>query len=145
MIDIAMWQVWVFLSLIMFLLEVFYPMFFFAALGAAALVSMVFSFFFNIQIQFLVFSISALVVFFAVRPKVLKKLYTSDNTKTNAEAIIGKEGVVVEDIGKTNGRIKIGDETWIGISINNQEIKKGETVIVEQIDGIKLYVKRKGG
>jgi membrane protein implicated in regulation of membrane protease activity len=145
MIQIDMWQIWILISLMLFVAEVFYPVFFFAALGFAALISMIFSFFLNKEMQLLIFSISGLVVFFAVRPVILKHLYKSNTLKTNTDAMIGKIGIVIEDIGRDSqyGRIKLGDETWIAVSVGNTEIRKGDTVIVERIDGVKLYVKKK--
>jgi membrane protein implicated in regulation of membrane protease activity len=143
MIHIEMWQVWSIVSLGLFVAELFYPVFFFAALGVASAVTVIASLFLNTQAQLGVFSFVSLVVFFAVRPKILKRLYSKDNVKTNTDAMIGKKGIVIEDIlPNRQGRIKIGDETWIGVSTNNEKIEKENVVVVERVEGVKLYVKK---
>ncbi len=144
------WQIWVLITLFLFVAEVFHPVFFFAALGMAAAVSTIFAFFFSIEIQLIAFAVTGFIVFFAIRPSVLKYLYSSKEVKTNISAMVGRAAIVTEDIvpEENKGRVKVGEETWIGISINSKPIKKGEKVIVVKTEGTKLFVikeKNNGG
>lgn len=64
--------------------------------------------------------------------------------KTNIDTIIGKKGVVLEDITRHNyGLVKVGMEQWRAGS--DEEIKKGEEVTVAAISGVTLSVKKEGG
>lgn len=55
------------------------------------------------------------------------------------EGMIGRKAVVVDDIDAENGRVLIGDEYWKAVS--EKPIVTGETVIVEQTDGLTLRVR----
>ncbi len=136
------WQIWVLVTLSLFVAEVFHPVFFFAALGTAAAIATVSSFFVSLELQLLVFATSGLVVFFAIRPSVLKYIYSSKETKTNISAMEGKTAIVIEDIipESNQGRVKVGEETWIGISMDSTTIQKGERVVIVKAEGTKLYV-----
>ncbi len=138
------WQIWILITLALFVAEVFHPVFVFAALGVAALMSAVSSLFFPLDIQFGVFAISGFIVFFAIRPSVLKYFYSSSEIKTNISAMEGKSAIVTEDIiPKSNkGRVKTGEETWIGVSVDSKVINKGEKVVIVKAEGTKLYVKK---
>lgn len=63
--------------------------------------------------------------------------------KTNLDAIIGKEGVVEEDIPPRGvGRIKVGGISWAAYTDDRENtVKKGEYVKVLDIDGVKLLCK----
>jgi len=62
--------------------------------------------------------------------------------KTGSEGLIGEEGEAQTDIiGK--GKVFIHGELWNAKS--DEQIKKGERVMVEKVDGLILIVKKKGG
>ncbi|OQX85865.1 MAG: hypothetical protein B6D55_06910, partial [Candidatus Omnitrophica bacterium 4484_70.2] len=61
---------------------------------------------------------------------------------TGKESLIGKVGVALTDINK-KGKVEIEGSIWTALS--QDYIKKDEEVIVERIEGLKLWVKRKVG
>jgi len=63
--------------------------------------------------------------------------------QTNVEALIGKKGIVIEDIipHQKVGRIKIEGEDWMAISVD-QEITEGTLVKILGVDGAKLIVSK---
>jgi membrane protein implicated in regulation of membrane protease activity len=64
--------------------------------------------------------------------------------KTNIDAIIGRTGVVQQDISRNeSGMVKIGNEQWHARS--DEDIKTGEEVVVLSIQGITLTVKKTEG
>lgn len=147
MIHIEAWHLWIVLCLALFVAEVFHPVFIFAALGMAAAISALFAVFVDARIQLLIFAASALAIFFTLRPAVLKHLYSSKDIKTNVQAMIGKTGVVVDEIGPglKTGSVKVGGEVWIGISSAKERIGRNETVSIVDVEGTKLYVKKGDG
>lgn len=60
---------------------------------------------------------------------------------TNAQALIGKEGIVLEAIGfDTAGLVKIGGQEWMAKSIN-QSLAVGDRCVVKQIRGCHVVVR----
>ena len=59
---------------------------------------------------------------------------------TGYEELIGEEGVAMMDFEKGKGKVFIKGEIWNAVS--EDDIKKDDTVIVEQVKGLTLYVKR---
>jgi len=65
--------------------------------------------------------------------------------KTNIDAIIGRTGIVLQSIAKNfDGRVRVGNERWKARA--EQDIGKGEEIVVTSISGATLIVsKTKGG
>ena len=62
--------------------------------------------------------------------------------ETNAYSIIGKTGIVTQDINPTHsvGQVKISNEIWSAKTSDNSIIKKGSQIEVVSIDGVKAVV-----
>ena len=132
-------------AIVLFIGEILSPGFLLACFGIACLVAGVVAYYdMGFGAQMLTFSISTLVVFFGIRPFVLKYLHTSpETTKTNVEALIGKIGVVSEriDPATAKGRTIVGGEDWRAIAIDDTEIAAGDKIEVVRVEGTKLFVK----
>lgn len=93
-------------------------------------------------IQLIVFfGLSAVLVLFT-KPFVMKYLKIGKE-KTNVNAIIGREGTVIEEINNLHptGLVKISGQTWTARSIaDDQIIAVDSIVIVERIEGVKVIV-----
>ncbi|HOP86832.1 MAG TPA: nodulation protein NfeD [Syntrophorhabdaceae bacterium] len=63
--------------------------------------------------------------------------------KTGSEGLVGEEGEAKTDVNDDNGKVFVHGELWNARS--KEQIKKGEKVIVEKVDGLILVVKKKGG
>ncbi|AHE95444.1 serine protease [Thermocrinis ruber] len=59
---------------------------------------------------------------------------------TGYEELIGEEGVAMVDFEKGKGKVFIKGEIWNAVS--EDDIKKDDIVIVEQVKGLTLYVKK---
>ncbi len=59
---------------------------------------------------------------------------------TGYEELIGEEGVAMVDFEKGKGKVFIKGEIWNAVS--EDDIKKDDTVIVEQVKGLTLYVRK---
>jgi membrane-bound serine protease (ClpP class) len=59
---------------------------------------------------------------------------------TGYEELIGEEGVAMVDFEKGKGKVFIKGEIWNAVS--EDEIKKDDTVIVERVKGLTLYVRK---
>lgn len=91
----------------------------------------------------LFFGVSILLLIFT-RPFAVH--YINKNTvKTNADSLIGQTAVVTEDISnlKSTGQVQIRGQIWTARSEKQEnEIQAGEKVVIQEISGVKLIVRR---
>ena len=111
--------------------------------AAASLCSLFVSYFTNnLFIQLLVFSLVSIFTLIFTKPILYKIFKTDKKEKTNADAVIGKTGIVTDEITDlTNGRVKVSSKSWMATS--NENLSKGTKVEVLDIIGAKLVVKKK--
>lgn len=111
--------------------------------AGGALVAFIVSLFYdNLLVESVLFVVVSLVLLFFTRP-IVKKYFNSTRTKTNYEAIIGKEALVtatIDNINATGWAVVDGLE-WSARSVDGAIIEKGTKVIVESISGVKLMVR----
>ena len=72
-----------------------------------------------------------------------KRLQKPEPVGTNADRVLGAQGVVTEDIDNllAQGRVSVLGNSWAARSARPQEkIPAGEQVTVERIEGVKLLV-----
>ena len=139
-----MWQIWLIIAILFFILEMMGPGFLLFWFGVGALITTVVSIFVdNVIIQIGVFAISSTLLLFCTKPFV-KKVTQNKSVLTNAYSIIGKDGIVTKEINtlKGSGQIKINEEIWSAKSSTNDIIPEGTTVTVLQIDGVKALVEK---
>lgn len=108
-----------------------------------ALLVLVFSSFIDsILLQIILFAIVSISLLFIATKNIVKK-DKDYKYNTNLQGMIGKVGTVKSDILKNNvGIVVVDGEKWSAISINNDIIKKEESVEVIKIEGVKLIVRK---
>ena len=91
--------------------------------------------------QFIVFIAASAVALIATKPLV-KKLKAKGKTATNADMVIGKNGIVTEEItnDKFAGKVKVAGQEWSAVTADGSEIPKNSKVLVKEISGVKLIV-----
>lgn len=133
---------WLIIGLLFLLLEVGTPgLFFFLSVAVGAFLASIAAFFGTcIHIQcIIVFTVSLATLFIL---KKYSKQTKAPTYKTNTEALIHQEAVVVETIEpRKTGRIKIKGEEWPAISQPGYIHHKGSVVIIVGIEGNKLIIK----
>ena len=77
-----------------------------------------------------------------VTKPLVKKLRKNGKTATNADMVIGKTGIVTEDItnDKFAGSVKVAGQMWSAVTSDGSEIPKNSKVKIIKIDGVKLVV-----
>ncbi len=143
----SVWLIWLLISIVLFILEIFTPGFFAACLGiAAAIDSIVILIFPEISsiLQIIIFSILSIVAFILVRPVALKYLYKNDKgNSTNADGLIGKKGKIVKSITPSEfGSMKIYGDEFTAISEDGTPIEEGTEVEIIKLAGNKVIVKK---
>ena len=138
------WHIWAIIAIVLVVGEILtsgFALICFAvgaiggAIGAAAGASL--------EWQLGIFAIATFVAFLAVRP-LLKKLSSKDQIQTNADALIGRTGRVVEriEVGGT-GRVAVDGDIWQAETTEQTDVVVGEKVEIVSRESIILTVKRK--
>ena len=96
----------------------------------------------SILVQIVIFLLVSILSLVITKP-IVSKYFSRKIVKTNADALIGKTGVVIEKIvpGHT-GQVKINGQMWSAVA-EDEPINEDELVIVQKISGVKLVVTKK--
>ena len=87
-------------------------------------------------VQVLTFAVTAVVLLFAVRPPAKRwMLRHTPTTLTNAEALVGRQAVVLHEVSQLGGRVKLAGEVWSARSKDPVVIRENSVVYVHKIDG----------
>ena len=138
-----MWQLWLILCGFFLVLEMITAGFFVFWFGIGSIFAMITSFFTdNLIIQTAVFVITSTILLFFTKPFVEHYLRKGKLVATNAFSIIGKVGIVTEDINTNEGtgQIKIEGDIWSAKSDGDKIIPAGTDVMIYKIDGVKAFV-----
>ena len=95
----------------------------------------------NLFYQTVAFVIVSAISLCATKPLV-KKLRAKGKTATNADMVIGKTGIVTEEItnDKFAGKVKVAGQEWSAITADGSEIPENSKITVLKIEGVKLVV-----
>ena len=128
-----LWQVWAVVAVICLILEMTAGDFFIIcfSIGAvfAAITALIGG---NIYWQLLLFAIFTLISLFWVRPFAQRYLHKGeDNRVSNADALMGRQGRVVESVKADGfGRVQIDGDIWKAVTNEPQDIPEGTNVRV---------------
>lgn len=135
---------WLIAGLILLILEVGVPgLFFFISFAIGSCVAAFFAFFeFSLYVQCWTALGTSLICFSVLKYITSsKKLVVQEDNKTNVDALIGQEALVVVAIEpRTPGRIKIKGEEWPALSLHGTACHQGSVVTIVRIEGNKLIV-----
>lgn len=93
----------------------------------------------DMTIQIAVFVVVSIISLLLTK-KIVKKVRGKEPERTNLDRVIGKVGIVTEEITKLEpGEVKVDGKKWSAIS--TKKIKVGSKVEILSIDGVKLNVK----
>ena len=136
-----MWLMWLIIIILLTVLEVVTINLVSIWFIVSGIVSLFLSFIIDsFYIQFFIFVLLGLILMILTRPYLVKKL-TKNKVTTNLDRVIGMEGIVTEEITKIKtGEVKVDGKRWSAIS--NENIKVGSIVNIEDIDGVKLIVRK---
>ena len=95
----------------------------------------------GLPVQIILFLVVSIALMLLVRPLAKKKV-TGEVVPTNADSLIGRKLVVIEEVNnrEKTGKAKVGDIDWTLRSLNGTVIPKDSIVVVKEIEGTKLQV-----
>jgi membrane protein implicated in regulation of membrane protease activity len=147
------WQVWIVLSALLLIAEMFAPGFWLASVAVGCLAAGIAGLLpIGLVGQILVFTGSSLLSLFGLRPVLVRRFLHSRGTevRTNVEALVGKSGVVVRRFDPVTriGRVVVDGEDWRGALLeagSGPPLEPGTRIIVVQVDGTTLVVEKEAG
>ena len=137
-----MWQTWLIIAGITFVLEMFTAGFLVFWFGISALFVMLLSFFISdLIIQTTIFIILSIILILSTRPLVNKFIATK-TVKTNVFSLVGKKAQVIKELNPIEGKgqIKVNGEVWSAEEIHGETVPVGTEVEINEISGVKAIV-----
>lgn len=140
------WIVFLIISLICFIVEIYTPTMFFLNFAAAGIVCTLLALFTdNYNILIPIFTVLSIIFILFLRP--LLNINPNKEKKHSFESqYIGQTATAITDINAFSGRLKIYDEDWEARTTNEDapEIKKGSKVKIISHDDLTMFVEKKG-
>lgn len=140
---LQMWIIWVIVAVVMFGIEAIIPDLVTIWFGIGAVITAVVSIFVEpLWIQGLVFVFVSGLSLLITRPLIMKNM-KANQVKDNAEALIGKIGIVIRkiDVIEGVGQVKVRGIIWSAIS-DDEILEVDERVKIIGIEGVKLKVEK---
>ncbi len=96
----------------------------------------------SLWVQAMVFAVVSLATLLLVRPLATRLLQPHGKIPTNADRLLGRQGVVTETVDNlaAAGQVKVAGQVWTARSENGERIFAGEQVSILRIEGVKLIV-----
>ena len=94
-------------------------------------------------LQIAAFIIVSTILLLVMRPLAKKHLHIGQE-KTNTDSLIGRTEMIrtTVDNNAGTGMLKLGDVEWRAVSEDGSVIPEGTLVVIEKIEGTKLFVRR---
>ena len=128
-----LWQMWAVIAVVCLILELMAGDFFIICFSIGA----VFTAFVaavggGIYLQLLTFAVFSLISLFWVRPFAKRYLHKGEDKRiSNADALMGRQGRVVETIQAGGfGRVQIDGDIWKAVTKGDADIPEGSNVVV---------------
>lgn len=134
--------IWLIAGLVLVAVEVLSGEFVLLMLGGAAMITAVAALLgAPILAGALVFGGSSVLLLFAVRPALRRKLDRGIGPESmHTRALVGNEAVVIARVDSGGGRVKIAGDVWSARAVDDKIIEAGERVTVVDISGATAMV-----
>ena len=133
------WLIWVIISIICLILELSSGDFFILCFAiGSAVAAIVAAFVPSVTVQIITFAVVSALSLLLVRPALIKKLHKPHKERlSNAEAMIGREGRVTENIEEGGyGRVAVDGDDWKAKSADGSAINAGTRVRITKMESI---------
>lgn len=96
----------------------------------------------NHWVQVWGFLIVSLLSLLALRPMAKRYFAGRKSVPTNFDRIVGQEGIVTQEICnlENRGQVKVSGQQWSACSVSGLVIPEGTTVIIQRIEGVRVFV-----
>ncbi len=143
--NVSFWEIWLIITILLLIVEAFFPTFLAASFALGCILSAVFAFLgYHLKIQLFSFSLGTILSFIFARPLMIKYAHRSNrNFETNVYALVGKIGkvVVAIDHSKNQGRVMVEGDNWKAVTADETLIDEGQNVEILKVNSTTLIVK----
>lgn len=139
------WQAWLAVAIALGVAELFSLDLMLLMMAAGALTGMGVALIPGVgwPVQVLVAVVTAVGMLAVVRPNVVKRLHSGPELRLGHAALVGRQGVVVDEVSQHAGQIRIGGELWSARPYDDSEvIEPGAAVDIFEIRGATALVHR---
>ena len=140
-----LWQLWAIVAVVCLILELTAGDFFIICFSIGAVFACLTDVLGGgIILQLIVFAIFTLASLFFVRPFAVRFLHKNEpNRVSNADALLGRKGRVVETVKADSfGRVQIDGDVWKAVTNESQDIPEGSNVKVVSRESTIITVER---
>ena len=140
-----LWQLWAIVAVVCLILELTAGDFFIICFSIGAVFACLTDVLGGgIILQLIVFAIFTLASLFFVRPFAVRFLHKNEpNRVSNADALLGRKGRVVETVkAESFGRVQIDGDVWKAVTNEAQDIPEGSNVKVVSRESTIITVER---
>lgn len=136
------WQAWLALSIALGVAELFSLDLMLLMLASGAMVGMVAGLIgLPVAVQIVAAVAASVGMLALVRPNIVKRLHSGPELRLGHQALVGRQGVVVDEVSAQGGQIRIGGELWSARPYDDTEvIEAGAAVDVFEIRGATALV-----
>jgi membrane protein implicated in regulation of membrane protease activity len=139
----AIWLDWVLIAALLTIGELLTPGLFFlgplaVAAAAAAVVAILGG---GFAVALIVFAVGSAAALGALRPLARRHVSMPAALRTGTAALVGATAIVLEQVDRNGGRVKIGGETWSARAFDESEVlAPGTRVQIAEIEGVTALV-----
>lgn len=139
-----LWQMWALIAFLCLILELTNGDFFIMCFAIGGFVTAICSAFgLGFYGELAVFAVVSVLCLFFVRPAALRYLHRDKGRVSNVDALVGREGRVVESIEADGfGRVAIDGDVWKAKSVDGSAIEKDCLVKVESLESTVIIVSK---
>lgn len=136
------WQAWLALSIALGVAELFSLDLMLLMLAMGALVGMTAGLIgLPVAVQIVAAVAASVGMLALVRPNIVKRLHSGPELRLGHQALVGRQGIVLDEVSAQGGQIRIGGEVWSARPYDETEvIAPGEAVDVFEIRGATALV-----
>lgn len=138
-----LWSIWIIVAVVLMIVELTTTIGIFGSISAGFLVAALLAALgFSLEIQLAGLVIVGVIALFLARHFIPRQGEPAPEQKTNVDALVGQRGVVLEEVSRDGGRIKLAGEEWSARSYADA-FPVGEEVVVTRIDGAIAVIEEK--
>ena len=145
--DLWLWLVFIIVGLLLVLLELIVGVetgFDLVIIGSAFILGGLVAWPFHSWVLPLIVTSLICVIYVVIGRRYVHRWTAVKKVKTNIDAIIGREGIVLKNIARNvDGRVRVGSQRWQARA--EEDIKEGDEIVVTGISGSTLIVEKNKG
>jgi len=95
-----------------------------------------------VWLQWLLFSVMSVVSLLTLRGPILRRMKKPPGDGERVDSLVGQPVLLIEDVAPgAEGKAELRGTSWTACNTGERPLSRGETCIVERVQGLKLFVR----